>query len=125
MGRTHAEHSFFSSQVEQGVPVRLTGDIVGTWGHERIFYATYCGSSCLGFEVLNLTTGKTQKGSFAFMADDSGWEYTVFKDWNGKVHRFDGEFISVRGREHGEKRILDFVIKDEETSESVNHSVEF
>ena len=124
-GRMHAERSFSSSPVGQDAPVRLAGGIIGTWGNERIFYATYCGSSCLGFEVINLTNRKIQKGSLSFLGDDSGRAYTIFDDWNGETHKFDGEFVSVRGREYGEKLILDFIIKDEETGEATIHSVGF
>jgi len=125
IGRMNAEHSFFGSQLGYDTPVRLAGGIVETWGAEHIFYTTYCGSGCLGFEVTHLTTGQTQRGFLGFLSNDNAESYTVFEDWNGEIHRFDGEFVSVRGREHGEKRILDFVIKDEKTGESVIHSVEF
>ncbi|TSC83369.1 MAG: hypothetical protein G01um101417_666 [Parcubacteria group bacterium Gr01-1014_17] len=104
---------------------KRAGGIAGVWGSTRVFYTTYCGSSCLGFEVTNLTTGEIWKGVISFMSDDEGREYTLFDDWKGGEYRFDGEFISVRGREHGEKLILDFVVEDEKTSESVIHSVEF
>jgi len=125
MGRTHAKRNFYSSQIGQGVPVRLGGGIIDTLGSEHIFYSTYCGSSCLGFTVINLSTGKTQRGSLSFMADDNGNAYTLFEDWSGEVHRFDGEFVSVRGREHSEKHILDFTIKDEKTNLPTINSVEF
>ncbi len=125
MGRLHAERNFYEAQVERSAPMRLAGGIVGTLGRENIFYTTYCGSSCLGFEVINLTTKKTHRGSLSFLSDDRGNAYTIFDDWIGNPHRFDGEFVSVGGRERGEKLILDFAIKDEETGESIIHSVEF
>jgi hypothetical protein len=125
MGRTYAERRLYDSQIGQGAPMRLAGGIIGTWGGERIFYTTYCGSSCLGFTVQNLTTGKKQEGSLGFMYDDDGDAYTLFEDWNGETFRFDGEFISVSGREHGEKHILDFSVKEKEVSEPVVHSMEF
>ena len=125
MGRIHTERNFSNSYIGQVTPIRLASGIVGTWGFEHIFYTTYCGSSCLGFSVLNLTTGQTQNGSLGFLANDNGDAYTIFEDWFGGQHRFDGEFDSVSGREHGEKLILDFTIKDEKTGESTVHSIEF
>jgi len=113
------------AQIGQGEPVRLAGGIIGTWGNDRIFYTTYCGSSCLGFEVISLTTGQKQKGSLAFLFDDNSDEYTVFGDWNGIYHRFDGEFISVSGSEQGEKLTLDFTIRDRTASDPIIHSIEF
>ena len=125
VGRKRAERSVYDNQVVQGTSVRLSGDIIGTLGGERIFYSTYCGSSCLGFTMHNLTTGQVRKGSLGFMYTNNGYTYTLFDDGNGKAHRFDGEFVSVNGREYGEKLILDFVTKDERTSKPAVYSVEF
>ena len=126
-GRTNAERNFFihNSRAEEGASIRLAGGIIGTWGGEYIFYTTYCGSSCLGFEVINLTTGHRQRGSLSFLFDDNGDAYTVFWDWNGRYHKFDGEFVSVSGHEQGEKLFLDFVIKHNGATQSAVHSVEF
>ncbi len=63
---------------------------IGVIGHEHIFYFVYCGSSCKGLQLVNLTTGAVKQGSLGFFSDDEGNDYTLFDDWLHREYRFEG-----------------------------------
>lgn len=94
-------------------------------GNNHIFFTTYCGSGCQGFDLVNISTKKRKNGVLSYMVTSDGKsEYTILESWSGKEIKFDGvpkeiiseifggkiwlvfNMIDQQGKALGQKRIL-------------------
>ncbi|OGE81026.1 MAG: hypothetical protein A3H72_00855 [Candidatus Doudnabacteria bacterium RIFCSPLOWO2_02_FULL_48_8] len=85
-------------------------------GNEHIFFTTYCGTGCQGFGLVNVSSGKVEKGVLSYMSiDENRPDYTNFRDWFGKEFEFDGTPESIEGEIKDDKTYLVFRMRDRET----------
>ncbi len=82
-------------------------------GEENIFFTTHCGSSCEGFDLLNIRSKKILRASItSFSADRGAKIWTVFDDWSNNKFGMDGVIKNIRGEIKGEKDYLIFEMED-------------
>lgn len=83
-------------------------------GNEHIFFETYCGTSCQGFNLVNVATTEVRTGLLSYMLlVTKRPAYTHFRNWFGQEFEFNGLPTEIVSETKDNKTWLVFKMEDE------------
>lgn len=83
-------------------------------GNEHVFFTTYCGTSCQGFNLVNTVNGEVHTGllSYMFFVPQRP-VFTYFRSWFGEEFEFNGLPDEIMSETYNNKTWLVFKMQDE------------